>query len=61
MIPRTGNPQNLFWAKPVVLNGVIYAPNLDGNVYALDLSTGKLVKKYTLGDSISLFAGSDWK
>lgn len=47
------NPQNWFWAKPIILNGVIYAPCLDGNVYALDAMTGKLVFKYELGDSIS--------
>ena len=36
-----------------MLNGEIYAPNLDGNVYALDLSTGKLLNTFNLGDSIS--------
>ena len=46
-------PSNFFWAKPVVVNGVIYAPNLDGNVYALDTATGKLVKNFSLGYSIS--------
>ncbi|MDD5288655.1 MAG: PQQ-binding-like beta-propeller repeat protein, partial [Dehalococcoidales bacterium] len=38
--PTTGkdetSPQNWFWAKPLVLNGIVYAPCLDGNVYALN-------------------------
>ena len=46
------NPQNWFWAKPVVFNGNVYAPCLDGNVYVLNPSTGKLVNKIVLGDSI---------
>jgi outer membrane protein assembly factor BamB len=46
-------PKDFFWAEPVVVNGVIYAPNLDGHVYALDTTTGKLVKDISLGDSIS--------
>ena len=47
------NPQNWFWATPVVLDGVVYAPCLDGNVYALDAATGNLTYKYVLGNSIS--------
>ena len=46
-------PKNFFWAKPVEINGIIYAPCLDGNVYALDAANGNLVHKYELGDSIS--------
>jgi len=49
----TGNPKNFFWAKPAVLNGVIYAANLDGSVYTLDVATGKLLNTFHLGDSIS--------
>lgn len=30
---------NWFWGKPLVDNGTIYVPNLDHNVYALDLSS----------------------
>ena len=29
-----------FWGKPLVLDGTVYAPNLDGNLYALSLETG---------------------
>jgi outer membrane protein assembly factor BamB len=28
---------NWFWAKPLVDGGVVYAPDLDGNLFALDL------------------------
>jgi len=48
-----GNPQNWFWAAPVTLNGIIYAPSLDGNIYELDAATGTLKDTITLGDSIS--------
>ncbi|MDD5288733.1 MAG: PQQ-binding-like beta-propeller repeat protein, partial [Dehalococcoidales bacterium] len=55
--PTTGkdetSPQNWFWAKPLVLNGIVYAPCLDGNVYALNASNGSLVHKYEFGDPIS--------
>lgn len=47
------NPKNWFWATPVIVNGIIYAPCLDGNVYMLDADTGNLIKKIVLGDSIS--------
>ncbi|HEU4760007.1 MAG TPA: PQQ-binding-like beta-propeller repeat protein [Dehalococcoidia bacterium] len=32
---------NWFWGRPLVADGTVYAPNLDKNVYALDLATGK--------------------
>ncbi|HEX9117297.1 MAG TPA: PQQ-binding-like beta-propeller repeat protein, partial [Anaerolineae bacterium] len=32
---------NWFWATPLLYNGVLYAPSLDGKVYAVDASTGK--------------------
>ena len=47
------SPRNWFWAKPLEINGVIYAPNLDGNLYALDETSGNLIKAYNLGDSIA--------
>lgn len=37
-------PSNWFWAKPVALNGVIYAPCLDGKVYTLDKKSGNLIE-----------------
>ena len=32
---------NWFWAKPVAINGIIFAPSLDSKVYGLDAKTGK--------------------
>lgn len=46
-------PNNWFWAKPLVNNGTIYAPNIDGKVYALDADTGKLLDFFDLGGAIS--------
>ena len=31
---------NWFWGKPLVLDGTVYAPNLDGRLYALSLKDG---------------------
>ncbi|UCB42256.1 MAG: PQQ-binding-like beta-propeller repeat protein [Dehalococcoidales bacterium] len=46
-------PKNWFWAKPLAANGTIYAPNLDGKVYALDADTGALTAEFDLGGPIS--------
>jgi len=46
-------PKNWFWAKPLASNGTIYAPNLDGKVYALDANTGTLIAEFDLGGPIS--------
>ena len=45
-------PKNWFWAKPLVSNGTIYAPNMDGKVYALDAETGTMVNQFDLGGQI---------
>jgi outer membrane protein assembly factor BamB len=45
-------PQNWFWAEPLASNGTIYAPNMDGKVYALDAETGALVNQFDLGGQI---------
>lgn len=42
---------NWFWAGAVSNGSLIFAPNMDGNVYALDLD-GNLMWKYDAGDSI---------
>jgi outer membrane protein assembly factor BamB len=36
----TNSPQNWFWVTPVIQNGILYAPCLDGKVYVLDAATG---------------------
>jgi len=46
-------PKNWFWANPAASNGTIYAPNLDGKVYALNADTGVLVAEFDLGGPIS--------
>jgi len=33
---------NWFWTTPLVVDGVVYAGSLDGNVYAVDIATGSL-------------------
>jgi outer membrane protein assembly factor BamB len=45
-------PKKWFWATPLAINGIIYAPNMDGKVYALDAETGALVNTFDLGESI---------
>ncbi len=39
-------------ASPLVLNDVIYAPNVDGTLYALNLSTGGLLWQLPVGSSL---------
>ncbi|MCH6556423.1 MAG: PQQ-binding-like beta-propeller repeat protein, partial [Chloroflexi bacterium] len=34
---------NWFWGKPLVADGTVYAPNLNGNLYALSLEDSTLV------------------
>ncbi len=36
---------NWFWARPVIHNGVVFAPNMDGKVYILDASSGTEVRE----------------
>jgi len=36
----TFKSDNWFWGRPLVLDGTVYAPNLDSRVYALDLDSG---------------------
>jgi outer membrane protein assembly factor BamB len=45
--------ENWFWANPVAVDGLIYAPCLDGNVYVIDNSTGEKVDLYTLESPVS--------
>lgn len=40
-------PDNWFWSKALLQNGVIYAPNLDGKVYAIDAASGTLNRAYS--------------
>ena len=43
---------NWFWAKPVVGNGVVYAGNLDGNIYAVKVRTGEKLWQFEADSSI---------
>jgi len=38
--PVPPRAENWFWAEPLVAGDTVYAPNLDGNVYALALQDG---------------------
>ena len=44
----------LFWAKPIIYNGTVYAPCLDGKVYILSAETGhEVADAIDLGSPIS--------
>ena len=47
----SNGPQGWFWAKPLVYDGAIYAPNLDGKVYVLDTASGQKLDEYDLGSA----------
>jgi alcohol dehydrogenase (cytochrome c) len=46
-------------ANPVVVNGVVYVQDLDANVYALALATGKLEWEYQLNTPMKTGPGPD--
>lgn len=46
-------PQDWFWATPVISNGILYAPCLDGKVYAVNTQDGSLVTTFDLGTEIA--------
>jgi outer membrane protein assembly factor BamB len=46
-------PENWFWAKPIAYNNVIYAPCLDGKVYALDAKSGSKLAEFDLLSPVS--------
>jgi outer membrane protein assembly factor BamB len=46
-------PGSWFWARPLVQDGVLYAPCIDGRVYALNTSTGEKVMDFDLGNRVS--------
>lgn len=46
-------PSNWFWAKPLLHSGIIYAPCLDGKVYAFDAESGDKIIEFDLGSPIS--------
>ena len=41
-------PQKWFWANPVLVNGFIYAPNMDGKVYIVSAADGSLFTTFDL-------------
>lgn len=41
--PSPPRADNWFWAEPLVVGDVVYAPNLDGTVYALSLADGSVL------------------
>ncbi|HEY6275914.1 MAG TPA: PQQ-binding-like beta-propeller repeat protein [Streptosporangiaceae bacterium] len=46
-------------ANPIVMNGVVYIQDLDANVYALALATGKLKWEYQLNTPMKSGPGPD--
>jgi eukaryotic-like serine/threonine-protein kinase len=49
----TTQAANWFWANPVSGNNVIYAPNIDGNIYVFDMTSGNTINTINLDQSIS--------
>ena len=48
-------------SSPAVANGVVYVGSYDGNVYALNASTGALLWSYTTGGQCGFLArGGEW-
>jgi len=52
-------PDGALAANPVVVNGVVYIQDLDANVYALALATGKLKWEYQLNTPMKTGPGPD--
>ena len=52
-------PYGALSANPVVVNGVVYIQDLDSNVYALALATGKLKWEYQLNIPMKTGPGPD--
>ena len=44
---------NWFWATPIIVNGMIYAPCLDGKVYVIDATNGQKKKENDFENPIS--------
>lgn len=42
-------PKNWFWAEPVISGNILYAPNLDGKVYAINVQSGQMLAILNLG------------
>ena len=53
------SPYGALSANPVVVNGVVYIQDLDANVYALALGTGKLKWEYQLNTPMKTGPGPD--
>jgi outer membrane protein assembly factor BamB len=52
-------PDGALAANPIVVNGVVYIQDLDSNVYALALATGKLKWEYQLNTPMKTGPGPD--
>lgn len=51
---QTASPAgNWYWAKSIIVDNQIYAPNLDGKVYIFNLSTGQVLNDIKIGSAIS--------
>jgi outer membrane protein assembly factor BamB len=46
-------PKAFSYARPLVADGVVYAGNLDGNLYAFDVKTGALRWRFKTDDGIT--------
>ena len=55
LLPKTqtiADPYDIFLSSPVVADGAVYFGSGDGNVYALDASTGALRWRFATGDVV---------
>lgn len=50
---RFENVDNWFWATPVLVNGTLYAPNLDGNVYIINAAGGSLITSHNVNAAVA--------
>ena len=52
LIPAAIDPVSVFASMPVVYNGVVYAGNYDGMLYALDADSGSQIAALDLGSPV---------
>ncbi len=55
----TGAPKAFSYARPLVAGGVVYAGNLDGDVYAFDARTGALRWRVATGGGVTSSPAAD--
>lgn len=52
-VSRDFTPNNWFWAKPIIHGDTLYAPCLDGKVYALHAQDGGLIEVFDVKEAVT--------